>query len=62
MPNPINLKARAQDIQRRKLLAELQTLLAQLENPNLTQEQLDRIKREVAECQKRYEELGYKSA
>jgi hypothetical protein len=58
----IDLKARSQDIQRRKLMAELQRLLAQLENPELTIDQLDRIKQEVGECQKRYAALGYPAA
>lgn len=40
-------------------MAELQKLLAQLENPQLTREQLDKLQAEVADCQKRYVTLGY---
>jgi hypothetical protein len=58
----VDLKARAQEIQRQTLLAELQSLLSKLENPALTREQLDELKLKVAECQKRYAELGYRIA
>lgn len=55
----INLKAKADEIQKSNLLKQLQRLLAQLENPKLTQEQLDRIKADVAACQEKYKALGY---
>jgi hypothetical protein len=54
-----NPAAKHKDIQRQALMAELQKLLAQLENPQLTREQLDQLKWDVADCQKRYVALGY---
>lgn len=55
----IDLKARALEIEKNKLIEQLQRLLSRLENPDLTPEQLEKVKADLAECQKRYHALGF---
>lgn len=56
---PKNLKSRALEIEKNNLIKQLQRLLAQLQNPELTPEQLEQVKVELAEYQKRYHALGF---
>lgn len=55
-----NPKSKFLEIQRKALLGELSILLSKIENPNLTHEQLEEVKRDVAECQRRLKEFGFK--
>jgi hypothetical protein len=58
---PINAKEKFLDIQRKNLLERLESLLSKLDNPNMTQQQLDEIKAEVMECQEKIQSLGVKA-
>lgn len=57
----MNAKLKYLEIQRKALLAELQKLNSRISNPELTQEQLDTVKSQLAECQKKFQALGFAS-
>lgn len=57
--NRMNPKDKYLEIQKAALLGQLERLLSRLENPQLTREQLDSIKQEALDCQKRLQELGF---
>jgi hypothetical protein len=58
VPPMINAKQRFLNVQKESLAARLQKLLMQLDAPDLTEERIAAIKREVEECQSKFRELG----
>ena len=54
----MNPKLKYLEIKRKALMAELQRLTSKIDNPALTREQLDTVKKQVEECKQKFKKLG----
>ena len=55
----MNPKLKYLEIKRKALMAELMRLTSKIDNPALTREQLDVVKKQVEECKQKFKDLGF---